>query len=149
PVAAQESFPSRTLRIVLGVLAGGVSDTLTRALGQELSRTWSQPVVVENRSGAAGVVATTAVGKSAPAGYTLLMANNVQFITAPLLLDPPPYDPIKDFAPVIGLARIESVLLASPQSSVKTVQQLIALGRAQPGRLNFGSIGPGSAPHLI
>jgi tripartite-type tricarboxylate transporter receptor subunit TctC len=72
----------------------------------------------------------------------------VQFVTTPVLLDKAPYDPVKDFAPVIGLVRVDDVLLASLQSSAKTVQQLIALARAQPGKLNYGSFGPGSAPHL-
>ena len=146
--AQAPSFPSKQVRIILGVPPGGVSDTLTRALGQELTKKWGQTVVVENRPGANGVIATSAVGKSAPDGSTILMTNSAQFITTPFLVASAPYDPVKEFTPVSALVRTDDVLVASPQSSAKTVQELITLARAKPGQLNYGSFGPGSATHL-
>jgi len=146
--AAQDAFPNKAVRIILGVPAGGVSDTLARGLSQELSKKWGQSVVVENRPGGSGVIATTAVTKAAADGSMILMANSVQLITTPLLLANPPYDPAKDLTAAVGLVRIDDVLLASLQSNAKTVQDLIALARAKPGQLNYGSFGPGSASHL-
>jgi tripartite-type tricarboxylate transporter receptor subunit TctC len=143
-----QSFPTQTIRIVLPVPAGGVADALARGLAFELGKKWKSSPIVENRAGGAGVVAASVVRQSAPDGHTILMANSTQFIATTLMVSPTPYDPVNDFVPVIGLVRIEDVLLASPQSSIKSVRQLIDVASAAPGRLNYGSFGAGSSTHL-
>jgi tripartite-type tricarboxylate transporter receptor subunit TctC len=145
---AQAPFPTRAVRIIMPFPAGGLSDSLTRALAQELSKTWGQPVVVENRPGGAGVVATSLVAKSAPDGHSILMTNSALYLTTPVLLPTPPYDPLKDLVPAVSLARTSDVLLASLKSPIKSVQDLVEIARAKPDTLNYGSFGPGSATHL-
>jgi tripartite-type tricarboxylate transporter receptor subunit TctC len=143
-----ESFPLRPVKIVMPMPAGGLADTLTRALAQELTKKWAQPVVVENRTGGGGVVATLAVSKSSPDGCTILLTNSALYLTTSALRANAVYDPMKDLEPVVCLARTSDVLLTNPKSPIKSVQDLIEIARAKPGELNYGSFGPGSATHL-
>jgi tripartite-type tricarboxylate transporter receptor subunit TctC len=140
-------FPSKPVRLILPVPPGGLQDAFARAIGQELARVWRQTIVVDNRSGASGIIAAEAVARSAPDGYTLLMTDNVTWMTNHFLRKLP-YDSIKDFLPVVGLVQAGNVLVTAPQFSAKTLQELIELARAKPGELNYGSFGMGSSPHV-
>jgi tripartite-type tricarboxylate transporter receptor subunit TctC len=142
-------WPARPVRLLIGIAAGSGSDTLARGLGQQLSRQWGQPVVVENRPGANTIIATESVAKAAPDGHTLLFALDHAFTTTPHLYARIPYDPIKDFAPITLLAEFGTVLVASSAIAAKSAQELIALAKAQPGKITYGSIGSGSQMHLI
>jgi tripartite-type tricarboxylate transporter receptor subunit TctC len=141
-------YPSKPVRLVLPVPPGGLQDSLARAVANELSKAWGQTVVVENRAGASGIIAADAVAKSAPDGYTIFMTDNVTLMTNQFLRKSLPYDPVRDFAPVIALVQAGNVMVTSPQSSARSVQELIALARAKPGELNYGSFGLGSSPHV-
>ena len=144
---AQADFPSKPIRIVVPFPAGGTLDTLGRILAPKLQDTLGQPVVIDPRGGGATAIGTTAVQKAAPDGYTLLfMANS--FVLVPMLMKSPPWDPIKDFVPVSLVARVNQVLIAHPSFEANTVNQLVALAKANPGKLNFASFGNGTSSHL-
>src|SRR5262249_29676443 len=139
--AAQErpdAFPSRPLKIVVPFPAGGPSDVLARMIGQRMSEDWSQPVVVENRPGANTVLGAQQVAKAAPDGYTLLMAIDSTLTMNQYLYRTPPYDPFTDFAPVTLTAKTMQLLIVNAASDVRTVKELIAKARTQPGKLNYG-----------
>jgi tripartite-type tricarboxylate transporter receptor subunit TctC len=142
-----QQFPTKPVRIVMGVAAGGQADTLTRGISQELSKRWGQPVLIENRPGSSGIVATESVVKSAPDGHTLFTTDSVQFITNQLMRTLP-YDPVKDLTPVVLVARTSSVLAVSLKSGIGSLDELVQRGRAKPGALNYGSFGVGSSLHL-
>ena len=146
--AAAQVFPSKTVRIVIGVPPGGLSDTLARGLAGELSRTWGQPVIVENRPGAADVVAADAVAKSAADGHVIYQTNGTVLLINQLLRKNLPFEAEKAFSPVIGLVRTSDVLVTRPGLGAASVQELVALARAKPGALNYGSLGIGSSTHL-
>jgi tripartite-type tricarboxylate transporter receptor subunit TctC len=140
--AAQEradSFPSRSIKIVVPFPAGGPSDVLARMIGQKMSEDWSQPVVIENRVGANTVLGAQQVAKAAPDGYTLLMAIDSTLTMNQYLYRTPPYDPFNDFAPITLTAKTMLLLLVNAASDVKSVSDLIAKAKAQPGKLNFGA----------
>jgi tripartite-type tricarboxylate transporter receptor subunit TctC len=141
------AFPSKPVHLILPVPPGGLQDAFARAIGQELTKTWGQTVIVDNRAGASGIIAAEAVAKSAPDGYTLLMTDNVTWMTNHFLRKLP-YDSVKDFLPVVGLVQAGNVLVTAPEFPAKTLQELIALARARPGELNYGSFGVGSSPHV-
>jgi len=145
---AQAQFPTRPVRIIIGVPPGGLSDNLARALAGEVSRIWGQPVLVENRVGASDIVAADAVAKAPPDGHTLYQTNGTLLMVNQLLRKKLPFDVERDFAPVVGLVRTSDVLVVRNGLNVKTVSDLIALAREKPGALNYGSLGIGSAPHL-
>jgi tripartite-type tricarboxylate transporter receptor subunit TctC len=140
---AQE-YPSRTIRIVASE-AGGSGDFVSRLIAQGLSSSIGQQVIVDNRGG--GVVAGDVVAKAPPDGYTVLLYGNT-FWLLPLMRKQIPYDPYRDFVPVIEAARAVNVLVVHPSLPVKSVKDLIALGRARPGELNFSSAAPGTMNHL-
>jgi len=148
PQVQAQSFPSKPVRIVIGVVPGGVIDTLARGVTGELSRNWNQSVVVENRVGAGDIVAGDAVAKSAPDGHTLLLTSSATFLVNQFMRSKLPYDPVKDFVPVVALTRTSDVLLAIPKLGVSSVKELVALAKSKPGALNYGSFGIGSAAHL-
>ncbi len=140
--AAQErpdAFPSRSIKIVVPFPAGGPSDVLARMIGQKMSEDWRQPVVVENRPGANTVLGAQQVAKAAPDGYTLLMAINSTLTMNQYLYRTPPYDPLTDFAPITLTAKTIQLLIVNAASDVRTVRDLIAKAKAQPGRLNYGA----------
>ena len=146
--AAQEArYPEKPIRLVLPFPGGAPSDMLGRIVGQRLSEQMKQNFVPDNRAGVGGNAGITAVAKAQPDGYTLLVTNPA-IALSPSLYKNLQYDAIKDFAPVARLATIENVLLVRPSLPVETLRQFIDLARAQPGKLNYGSGGPGTVNHL-
>lgn len=143
-----QAFPNKPVRLIVTYPAGGSADTLARFLGQQLSETWSQQLVVDNRPGANGIVGTEAAAKAPPDGYTLYLATDGPISINPSLYANLPYDWRRDFAPVTLLAILNQVLVVPASLQVQNVQELIALARQRPGQLNYASIGIGSSPHL-
>src|SRR6201997_3443080 len=140
--AAQErpdAFPTRSIKIVVPFPAGGPSDVLARMIGQKMSEDWGQAGVVENRPGANTVLGAQQVAKAAPDGYTLLMAIDSTLTMNQYLYRTPPYDPFTDFVPVTLTAKTMQLLIVNAASDVKTVKELIAKARTQPGKLNYGA----------
>ena len=144
---AQEPFPSRAVKLVVPFTPGTGIDILARTLGQKLGDDWKVAVVVDNRPGASGNIGTEAVAKSTPDGYTLLTTANTIVLNRSLFATIP-YDPIKDFAPVAPLAIGRLALVVHPSLNVKTVAELIAFAKANPGKLNYASPGNGTPHHL-
>ncbi|MEO8203395.1 MAG: tripartite tricarboxylate transporter substrate binding protein [Betaproteobacteria bacterium] len=147
PVAAQDPYPAKPLRIIVPFAPGGGIDILGRTLGQKLSERWKQPVVIENRPGASGAIGFELAAKAPPDGYTILMSVNTM-IMLPSLKKSLPYDPIKDFAPVAPVAIGTMALVVPPSLNVKTVPELVVLAKKDPGKLNYGSPGNGTPHHL-
>lgn len=147
-IATAQGYPSKPVRLIVPVPAGGLQDSLARALAHELGRAWNQSIVVDNRPGATGIIAADALAKSPADGYVIFMTDNVTLMTNQFLRSKLPYDPVRDFAPVIGLVRAGNVLVTRPDSPLKSVADLIAAARAKPRELNYGSFGPGSAAHV-
>jgi tripartite-type tricarboxylate transporter receptor subunit TctC len=148
--AQAQSYPARSITVTVTSAPGGVTDMVGRAIGQRLSESWGQQVIIENRGGAAHVPGATAVAKAAPDGYSLLLAEAGAFVINPILYDKGklPYDEEKDFAPITGLVRIHQALLAHPSVPAASVRELIALARKRPGELTYGTAGIGSALHM-
>jgi len=144
---AQTAFPSRSVHILVPYPAGGGVDVLTRTLGDVVSKQWGQSVVVENRPGAGGVIASQAVATAAPDGYTLIMVASGH-ATNPLLYSKVPYDTFKDFTPVSLLGSSPNILLVRADSPFKTLADLIAAAKAKPGSLSFAHAGNGTSTHL-
>ena len=141
PARAQEaaaSFPSRAIRLIVPFPAGGPADIVARLIGQKMSEDWAQPVVIENRAGANTIIAAQAAAKAAPDGYTLLMAIDSTLVMNQFLYKNLPYDPLADFAPISLASKTVSVLAVSAASGPRTVKELIARAKAQPGKLNYG-----------
>ena len=148
-VSAQaQDYPSKPIRIVVPYPPGGASDVTARLLAQKLSEAWPQPAIADNRPGANGIVALEHVAKSAPDGYTLLFANLGPNAINPAVYSKLPYDALKDFAPITLTTLVPQVLVASPSLEARNIQELIALARANPGKINYGTGGNGSANHL-
>ena len=145
--ASAQSFPSRPVHILVPYPAGGGVDVLTRTLGDVVSKQWGQSVVVENRPGAGGVIASQAVVTAAPDGYTLIMVASGH-ATNPLLYPKIPYDTFKDFTPISLLASSPNILLVRADSPFKTMADLIAAAKAKPGSLSFAHAGTGTSTHL-
>jgi tripartite-type tricarboxylate transporter receptor subunit TctC len=143
-----QSYPSKPIRIVSPFPPGGTSDILARALGERLSKEWGQPVVTENRPGAAGNIASEYVAKSAPDGHTLLINTVGTHAINAAIYPKLGFDPIKDFTPITNLVALPSLLCAHPSVPVRNVKELIALARKHPGELSYSSAGSGSQPHL-
>ena len=141
------AYPDRPVRIVVPFAAGGPSDIGARTLAQRMSQSWRQPVVVDNRIGASGIIGAEIVARSAPDGYTLLMAQVGDAISMSLYAKLP-YNFVRDFAPITLVGQTPFILVAHPALPVKSVQDLIALAKAKPGNLSFGSAGSGVASHL-
>jgi len=147
-VYAQAVYPTKPIRIVVPFPAGGTTDILARAVGQKLTETNGQPVLIDNRPGAGGNIGAELVAKSPPDGYTLLMGTVGTHAINPSLYAKMPYDHQKDFAPVILVAGVPNVLVINPSVPANSVQELIAYGKANPGKLNFASSGSGTSIHL-
>lgn len=143
-----QAYPNKPVRMVVPYPAGGYYDLLARVIGAKLNDTWGQPLIVENRVGANGMVGTDYVAKSAPDGYTILMGGIGPFGISPSLYSKMAYDPVRDFAPVIHVASAPNVLVVHPTVEANSVKELIALARARPGRLTYSSAGGGSSQHL-
>jgi len=146
PAAAE--YPERPIRILTPFSAGSVTDVIARTLASNLSEAWGQPVVVDNRAGAGGVLAAEIVAKSPPDGYTLLIGATGPTTVNPSLIRKLPYDAARDFAPITLTAANVLLLALAPSVPAKSVKELIALARAKPGELRYGSPGIGSSPHL-
>jgi tripartite-type tricarboxylate transporter receptor subunit TctC len=146
-IAGAQAYPTRPVRIVVGFAAGGTTDILARLIGQWLSERLGQPFVVENRPGAGTNIATEAVVKAAPDGYTLLMTSPANAINA-ALYDKLNYVFIHDIAPVAAVSRVPNVLEVHPSIPAKTVPELVAYAKANPGKLNFASAGTGTSQHV-
>lgn len=144
---AQSTWPERPIKFVVHVAAGGGFDLMARILADRLSQQLPQPVIVENNGSAAGIVAARQVAKADPDGYTFLFVGP-GFASVPFLHKTPPYDPIKHFAPVSLITRFPQLLVIKPSLPAKTVSELVALAKAEPGKLTFGSSGVGGASHL-
>jgi tripartite-type tricarboxylate transporter receptor subunit TctC len=143
PLAAQ-SYPQRPIRFVVPYAPGGNTDMIARALAPKLTESLGQSVVVDNKGGAATIIGAELVAKSPPDGYVMLLATSTTLAINPHLYKSLPYDPIKDFAPVIQVARIPMVLVVHPSLPVKTARDLIALAKAKPDQLTYGTQGAGS-----
>ena len=150
PLASAQSqdFPSRPVRFVVPYAAGGSGDLLARLLGDKLSKVWGQQVVIENKPGAGGLIGTEFAARSDPDGYTLYLGTDGPTTVAASLHKKVPYDWKRDLAPVSMMAVGYQIMISSPKLPAKTVQEFIALAKKEPGKLNFASIGIGSAPHL-
>ena len=146
--AQPAAYPSKPIRLVVPFTPGGSSDILARAIGQELSKAWGQSVIVDNVPGAGGAIGADKVAKAAPDGYTLLMGHIGTLAVNPSLYPKLPYNPVKDFAPVAEVARVPNLLVVNPSVAAKDVRELVALAKAKPGQLNYGSGGNGSAANL-
>src|SRR5262245_23485934 len=143
--AAPEGFPSRPVRLIVPLPPGGSPDTIARTIAAEIG--WPHPVIVENRTAGGRVLAADIVAKSAPDGHTWFLTTDNIMAVLPHL-GKTPYDPLKDFTPVIQTARFQFVLVVHPAVAAKSVQELVALAKAKPGVLNYASSGNGSAQHL-
>src|SRR5215475_8966210 len=141
-------YPTRPVHVVVPYPVGGAVDAFARVLSQKLSEMWAQQVVVDNRPGASTTIGAEQVAKSPPDGYTLLLTAELTLVTVPHLYEKIPYEPLRDFAPVIALVSATQALVANPSLPVKTVKDLIALAKAKPGQLTYGSFGNGSTGHL-
>ncbi|WP_188899057.1 Bug family tripartite tricarboxylate transporter substrate binding protein [Caldovatus sediminis] len=147
--AATAPWPARPVRMVVAYPAGGSTDITARLMAERLSRAWGQPVVVENRAGAAGTIGADSVAKSPPDGHTLLMAASPEIAIARSTQRNLPYDPVRDFAPVMLVGEVPFLLVVNPSVPARTLAELIALAKSQPGRLNYASFGIGTSSHLV
>jgi tripartite-type tricarboxylate transporter receptor subunit TctC len=146
--AQAQTYPAKPIHIIVPFAPGGITDVVARALGQRLSEAWKQQVVVENRPTGAGIVGVDSVAKAAPDGHTLLVAADANFVTAPHTYSKLPYDAFKDFAPISGLGISPQALIVHPSVPIKTLAELIELGKRKPGELNYGTFGIGTSGHL-
>jgi tripartite-type tricarboxylate transporter receptor subunit TctC len=141
-------WPERSLRFIVPLPAGSAADVVSRLIGQKLTERLGQPVVVENRAGASGILGAEAVAKAPPDGYTLGLATSTTHVTAPLFNAKLPYDPVKDFTPVALVGISPYVLVANPNVPVKTVAELVALAKSKPRTLSYSSVGQASQAYL-
>lgn len=145
--AAAPPYPWKPVRLVVPFAAGGLNDTLARVLGQALSDHLGVTTVIDNRAGATGTIGMNIVAKSTPDGYTLLFSSSSGIAVSPHLYRVP-YDPVKHFSPISTITALGSVLLVHPQNSARSVADLVAAAKANPGQLKFGSVGAGTSQHL-
>jgi tripartite-type tricarboxylate transporter receptor subunit TctC len=148
PAGAQEAFPSHPIRLIVPNPPGGTTDILARLLADELTASLGQPVVIDYRAGASGTVGSDLVAKAKPDGYNLVMGHAASHATSPHMIRTLPYDPAKDFAPVTLVANVLNVIIVNPQIPAKSIEELVALGKAKPGSLSYGSGGVGAITHL-
>ena len=143
-----QAYPAKPVRVIVGFPPGGGTDVVARVIAQKLTEWWGQPVTVENRAGATGTIGADYVAKSAPDGYTLIMGHVNSTGLAPNLFPKLPYDPIKDFAAVSYVGYVPNVLAVHPSIPAKSVKELVALLKANPGKYNYASSGNGSTQHI-
>ena len=147
-LAAAQSYPAKPIRFVITYPAGGGSDYTVRPIAQKLSERWGQPVFVDSRPGGSAMIGTDFVARSAPDGYTLMLAASSEVSMNVVLFKKMPYDPVRDLQPVTLVGTTPPILLAHPSLPVKSVKELVALARAKPGALSYGSIGTGTPQHF-
>jgi tripartite-type tricarboxylate transporter receptor subunit TctC len=143
-----QSWPSKPIRIVIAQAPGSATDVISRVVGNQLSVSLGQPIVIDARPGAGGVLGTEVAARSAPDGYTLFMGNNSTHGSNPAVYAKLPYDAVKDFAPISFVASVPYVLVVDPNLPVTTVQEFIALAKSKPGKMNYASAGNGSTHHF-
>ena len=148
PAALAHSYPDRPIRLISPNPAGGANDTIVRIIAAKMSPLLGGSFIIDNRGGAGGKIGAEAVARAAPDGYTLLAGSVSTHSFAPLVPPKPGYDPIKDFEPISLFALVQNVLVVTPSLPVANVSELIALAKAQPGKLNYASGGPGSTSHF-
>src|SRR5437899_7695326 len=146
-LAAAQDFPNKPIRLIVPFPAGGPNDIIARVVGQRMSELIKQPVLIDNRGGQAGVLGTDAVAKSNPDGYTIGITSASSLAISPSM-EKVPYDARKDFAPVTLVVTVPEMLVVASNVPAKNMDELVALARAQPGKLNFASAGVGGLPHL-
>ena len=146
--AAQTAFPERPVHILVGYVPGGPNDIVARAIGDKLAQLWGKSVVIDNVAGASANIAGDRVAKAPPDGHTLLLANMAQIVVNPSLFEKMSYDPVKDLAPISQVAFTPNVLTVPNELPARSVQELVALVRATPGKYTFGSAGVGTTQHL-
>ena len=142
-----QTYPDKPVTLVVGFPAGGGTDIVARKVAMPLGQGWNQPVVIDNKGGAAGTIATTQVARATPNGYTIFMAT-MGNMTINQHLYSMPIDPVKDLAPITNVVGVNFVLVTRPNLGVNTVEELVAMARKSPGALNYSSSGIGGAPHL-
>jgi tripartite-type tricarboxylate transporter receptor subunit TctC len=147
PAQAQD-YPNKPVKIMVPTAPGGMADMVGRTFGQKLTEKTQQPAVVENRTGAGGILAAESVAKASPDGYTLYIGFHATNSILPTLDPKLPYDAARDFAPVIHLVSLPNVLVVNPKVEARTVKELVALAKAKPGTLSFASQGIGSSGHI-
>jgi tripartite-type tricarboxylate transporter receptor subunit TctC len=145
--ASAQDFPAKPIKLIVPFPAGGPNDIIARLVGQRMSEITRQPVVIENRSGQAGVLGTDAIAKAAPDGYTIGIVSASSLVINPVL-EKVPYDVAKDFAPVTLVTTVPEMLVVASNVPAGNMKELVALAKAQPGKLNFASAGVGGLPHL-
>jgi tripartite-type tricarboxylate transporter receptor subunit TctC len=143
-----QSYPSKPIRFISPYAPGGGTDILARLIGQKLSESVGQPVVIDNRPGAGGVIGTEIVAKSPPDGYTVMLASPSPIVVAPHLYRKLAYDPLKDLAPITLISAVPAVLIVHPTLAARSVKELVAVAKAKPGQLTFSSSGNGGTGHL-
>jgi len=146
-LASAQDYPAKPIRLIVPFPAGGPNDIIARVIGQRMSELTKQPVVIDNRGGQGGVLGTDAVAKAAPDGYTIAISSAGALAISPSM-EKVAYDTLKDLAPVTLVATVPEMLVVAGNVPASNMSELIALARAQPGKLNFASSGPGSLPHL-
>ena len=149
PATAQDTkaWPTKTVRIIVPFAPGSATDLVPRAVFEQVQQQSGQTFVIENRAGGGTITGTVAVAKSEPDGYTMLVHSN-GFVTTPAIQANAPYDPVRDFSGVTPLAAVPMVLVISPAKKIKTLQELVAYAKANPGKLNYAAAGLGTPPHL-
>jgi tripartite-type tricarboxylate transporter receptor subunit TctC len=148
PAQRSADYPSRPIRLIVPFVAGGSTDIVARVVGQKMAEQWGRQVVVDNRGGANGVIAMDIVARAAPDGYTLVLGYIANLGTAPALNAKLPYDPVKDYAPICHIVSAPSIGVVHPGVPAKTLQELVALARAKPAAVSFGTAAVGSIGHL-
>jgi tripartite-type tricarboxylate transporter receptor subunit TctC len=146
--ASAQTFPSKAIKLIVPFPAGGPNDIIARAVGQRMSEILKQPVLIDNRGGAGGVVGTDAVAKAAPDGYTIAITSAGALALSPSVVAKLPYSTLRDLKPITLVAKVPEMLVVATSVPAKNLAELIALAKSQPGKLNFASTGPGSMPHL-
>ena len=143
-----QSYPNKPIRLIVGFAPGGGTDIVARAIGPKVGEILGQPVIIENRAGAAGTIAADFVAKSSPDGYTLLMGHSNSNAIAPFVLPKVPYNAATDFSPITYLGYVPNVLAINPATPANNVSELVTIAKAKPGQLTYGSSGIGSTQHL-
>lgn len=149
PLCQAQTFPQRTVKIVLPYAPGGGADVFSRMIAEELTKRWKQPVIVENRAGGASIIGAEAVVRSAPDGHTMLLSADGPITTNPHLFKKLPFDPMKELAPVTLLVTANLFVVASPSFGASTLAEVVSLARQKPNEFNYSSWGTGTGPHLF
>ena len=149
PASAQSPYPNRPIKLVVSYPSGALTDLLARAIGDRLATALKQPVIIDNKPGAGTLIGAEFVARSPPDGYTLLIATSTTLGISPLLYQPSPIDPVKDFAPIAQVGTVNFFLIANPGFPAKNVREMIDVIKRNPGKYNYASVGSGSPHHLF